>query len=253
MKSNVLLFDIETAPCVAYIWGLYKETTNMKFIKHDWYVLCWSAKWLGEKEIMSEGLYSKSRDDSKIMKKLWKLFDKADIVIAHNAAKFDVRKANARFIANGMKPPSPPKVVDTLKIARKHFAFTSNKLDDLGIKLDVGRKNKTGGFELWERCMDGDMIAWNRMVKYCEKDVKLLEKVYLKLRAYATPHPNLAIFNLGETRCSKCESLNLEKRGYAITITNRYQRFQCKNCGSWGRARVGTTKKDERKKLLVGV
>ena len=51
MKSNVLLFDIETAPCTAYIWGLYKEVTDMKFVEHDWYILCWSAKWLGDKEI----------------------------------------------------------------------------------------------------------------------------------------------------------------------------------------------------------
>jgi hypothetical protein len=38
---------------------------------------------------------------------MWKLLDRADVVVGHNADKFDVRKGNARFIAHGLPPPPP--------------------------------------------------------------------------------------------------------------------------------------------------
>ncbi len=233
-SPKILLFDLETAPNLAYIWRLYSEVTSMKMVKDNWYVLCWSAKWLGSKEIMSEGLYSNSKDDSKIMKKLWKLFDEADIVMAHNAVKFDCKKSNARFIANGMLPPSPYKVIDTLKVARKHFSFMSNRLGDLGQFLKLGNKLETGGFELWEKCMAGDLKAWNKMVRYCNQDVKLLEKVYLKLRPYMNNHPNAGMY-LDRAVCPTCGSNSIQYHGVGFTNAYKYKRFQCNKCGSWGR------------------
>jgi len=231
--SKVLLFDLETAPNIAYIWKLWQEVTNMTMVKSNWYVLCWSAKWLGDKEIISEGLYSSSQDDKNIMTKLWKLFDEADIVIAHNAVRFDCRKANARFLFHGMNPPSPYKIVDTLKEARNHFSLMSNRLNDLGVFLNVGKKIKTGGFELWEMCMRGERKAWDKMVKYCKQDVRLLEKVYLKLRPYMKKHPNVDI----DKNCPKCGSNKIHYCGYATTNACKYRRFQCQSCGGWGRDR----------------
>lgn len=248
---KILLFDIETAPCETYNWGLYNELTSMDFVKHDWYVLCWSAKWLGDKEIMSEGIYSKSRSDKKIVKKLWNLFNEADIVIAHNAVKFDCRKANTRFIANGLTPPSPPKIVDTLKMARKHFAFTSNRLGDLGAFLGIGEKLDTGGFKLWKKCMKGDKEAWDTMVRYCKGDVELLESVYLKLRPYALNHPNTGVYT-GKMSCV-CGSTNLQRRGYAVTNANRYQRYQCQECGAWCRNKISVLGKGVSKELTANI
>ena len=74
------------------------------------------------------------------------MFDEADVVIAHNGDKFDMRKANARF--GHYEPPMPVQQVDTLKVARKYFKFESNKLGDLGEHLGLGNKEVTGGFAL---------------------------------------------------------------------------------------------------------
>ncbi|GAG32214.1 unnamed protein product, partial [marine sediment metagenome] len=177
---------------------------------------------------------------SRIMEQLWNLFDEADIVIAHNAVKFDCRKANTRFIANGLKLPSPVKVVDTLKMARRDFAFTSNRLGDLGVFLGVGKKLKTGGFDLWKGCMSGHKPSWDKMVKYCKGDVRLLEKVYLKLRPFSRNHPNSGVYE-GEMKCI-CGSTRLQKRGFAVTNAQRYQRYQCQSCGSWCRDKIATIK-----------
>ncbi len=244
-KPKILLFDIENSPNTAYIWGLWQETTSAEMVDKAWYMLCWSAKWLGEKNVMSSALIdfpsefkTNPENDKPILKKLWNLLNTADIVIAHNGVQFDTRKTNARFIMNGMKPPSPYKVIDTLLIARKHFFFTSNKLNDLGKYLKCGTKVETGGFKLWKQCMVGNKDAWKKMVTYCKNDVVLLEKIYLKLLPYIESHPNLGVYlDKNRPACPNCGSEKIEKRGFSFTNFYKYQRFCCKNCGKWSKGK----------------
>jgi len=250
--SNILLFDIETAPVIAYTWGLYNEVTSMKMVKSDWYCLCWGAKWLGDKKFMSAGLpdfklYKKEpENDLEVMTALWQLVDKADILIAHNAIKFDIRKMNARFLQHNLSPPSPYKVVDTLKASRRFFKCTSNRLGDLGEFLGVGSKTPTGGFDLWKGCLAGDEKCWSHMVKYCLQDVRLLEKVYLKLRPYISNHPNVNTENTEDQACSKCGNQTFIKRGFAYTTAGKYQRYQCTKCLGWQKDSANLLKKEER-------
>jgi hypothetical protein len=133
-----------------------------------------------------------------------------------------------------MRPPSPSKVVDTLREARKYFYFTSNRLGNLGEILGVGTKEPTGGFKLWKQCMEGDKKAWKAMIDYCKQDVRLLEQVYLKLRPFINNHPNIGSIT-GNGVCPKCGSKEITYRGYAITTAGKYRRFQCKDCGGWGK------------------
>lgn len=252
-KPNILLFDIETAPCKSYVWSLWQEIKNYSFITNDWYVLCWCAKWLGEEEIMSGSLIDKkagSEDDKKIMKDLHKLLDKADIVIAHNGKKFDVRKVNTRLIYHGLNPVSPFTMIDTLTVARSNFSFTSNRLNDLGVFLDEGKKIDTGGFGLWEGCLNGDKSSWNKMVEYCKQDVALLERVYLRLRPFIKNHPNTSVVSGTEKSCPKCTSTALKKRGFYYTNTSVFQRYQCSSCGGWCSER---DKHSETRKTLKNV
>ena len=222
----------------------------MEFVNTHWYLLCWAAKWLNEKEIYRDALpyhkgYKKDKEnDYEIVLKLWKLLDKADIVIAHNAVKFDVKKINACFIKHGLTPPSPYKVIDTLLEARKNFSIMSNRLNDLGVFLKVGKKMKTGGFQLWRDCLNGDERAWNKMVRYCVNDVKLLERIYKKILPYIRRHPNLSIGSNG--KCPKCGSKMLIKRGLMTTLTNVLQRYSCKKCGGWCSKRDRLLTKDEK-------
>ena len=72
---------------------------------------------------------TKTRDDKRVLQSIWKLLDEADIVIGHNGDRFDLRKLNARFIDNDINPPSPFRTIDTLKVARREFAFVSYTKD----------------------------------------------------------------------------------------------------------------------------
>lgn len=260
MKPRILIFDIETCPNRGWIWQLWNEITSYDFIENDWFILCWCAKWLGEKKIMSSALpdfkeYKKDKEnDKKVLLALHKLLDEADIVVAHNGIKFDRKKVNTRFLLNGIPPPSPYRIVDTLQVARAHFSFISNRLDVIARLLDIGCKLDNGGIQRWKDCVAGISQAWKDMVKYCKKDVELLEKVYLALRPYMSQHPNLSVFSEGETPvCPKCASPDIWWRGSYFTNAGEYKRFSCKDstCGGWGRLKKNLLPLQKRKTLTT--
>jgi DNA polymerase elongation subunit (family B) len=239
-KLRVLLFDIETTPTTGYVWTLF-ETNVIKVIE-PWHLLCFSYKWLGDKTTQVVALpqfplYKKNtKNDYEIVKKLHELFEEADIIIAHNGDKFDIRKVNAKMIQHGFNPPSPYKTIDTLKIARRYFKFDSNRLNDLGELLGLGKKVETGGFSLWEGCIAGNIKAWEKMKRYNKQDVVLLERVYIKLRPWMKNHPSLF---KSDVSCPKCGSNKIQWRGYHITVNKRHRRFQCQECGGWGKEITG--------------
>lgn len=242
--TKILLYDIETSPLISYTWGTYEQ--NVIRVIEEWYILCFAYKWLGEKQTHVISLpdfpsYSKHpKDDKHVVKALHKLFSEADVIIAHNGDKFDQKKSNARFIFHGLKPPEPYRTIDTLKVARKYAAFTSNRLDALGDFMHLGRKAETGGFDLWLDCMAGKKEAWRKMKKYNKQDVVLLEQVYYTLRPWIDNHP--AATDKPDA-CPKCGHTVLMSRGWRVTKTTRYRRFSCNNCGGYSNFRVGEKSK----------
>lgn len=245
MSNNpkILVFDIENSPNLGYIWAKYEQ--NVLAYTEEWYVLCWVAKWLDNKKLITSSLpdfkkeYKKDpHNDYHVVKALWDLFDEADIIIGHNGDRFDVRKMNARFVYYGMNPPSPYKTVDTLKIAKRYFYFNSNSLNDLGQYLKLGKKVETGGFALWEGCMQGNMKSWRTMIKYNKQDVLLLEKVYLELRKWMIRHPGNEYVQDNARVCHVCKNTKLQRRGIERTASgkNFHYRYQCTGktgCGIW--------------------
>ena len=229
---RILLFDIETAPMEVFVWGLYKQFIPHDNVIKDWFVLSWSAKWLYDDNILSDVVTpeeSLARNDKRILESIWKLLDEAEIIIGHNVDRFDDRKLKARFIINDIKPPSPYRSLDTLKVARREFAFVSYKQDFLTKYFDLQNKLKTD-FQLWKDCVAGKQEALDRMLEYNKHDVIGLEEVYLKLRPYIKNHPNLGVM-MDETVCTNCGSDHLEETGgYYYTGANRFPVYRCLNC-----------------------
>lgn len=244
-NMKVLIFDIETAPNLAYVWGKYEQ--DVVAFEHERYMISFAYKWLGQKTISAYSLpmftgYKKDPESDKaLVTKLHELFSQADVIIAHNGDNFDIKMANASFIRNGLTPPSPYKTIDTLKVARNNFKFNSNKLNDIGTLLDIGEKVETGGFKLWLGCLRGDKASWSKMVKYNKQDVVLLEKVYFKLRPWMKNHPNLNLDDGKEKACPACKSTKLHKRGWFYTSISRRQRYQCTECGKWSVGKIDKT------------
>ncbi len=237
---KVLIIDIETTPLQAHTWHTGKQRIGYQQIINEWFMLSYSCKWLFESKIFGSVLTpteAKNKDDSRIVRELWKYFDQADILIGHNALNFDVPKAQTRFLMHKLAPPSPFQVIDTLKIAQKNFRLSSNKLDYIGELMLNDRKLHTD-FSLWLRCMDGEGEALEEMLTYNKKDVLLEEEAYVFLRPYMKSHPNMAIYQESiEPSCPTCGSANIDECGHYTTSVNRYLAFRCKDCGAICRSR----------------
>lgn len=242
MSAKVLLLDIETAPSLGWAWE--KWQTNIIAFEKSWFMLAFGWKWLGEAKAHVRclpdyaGYEFDKENDRELIGELWTLMDQADVIVGHNGDAFDIKKANARFITHDLPPPSTYKTVDTLKLAKKHFKFESNKLGDLGQYLEIGTKVATTGFKLWKGCMEGDVKSWNLMRKYNEQDVLLLEQIYLKLRPWSVSHPNLSLYEDVHTNCPTCTSSNVQRRGFNYAKTQVRQRWRCNDCGSWYSGRI---------------
>lgn len=245
VDAKVLLLDIETSPNLGWVWGKWQQ--DVIDFENEWHILCFSYKWLNQKRVHTVALtdfkeYKKDREnDKKVIEQLKDVLDEADVVIAHNGDNFDIPRINTRFVFHNITPPAPYKTIDTLKVAKQKFGFNSNKLDDIGRYLGLGRKLVHTGFALWKGCVNGDESSWRTMKKYNANDIVLLERVYLKLRPWMTNHPNFNVYS-EMNQCPTCQSDVVQKRGFSITATGRKQRYQCQNpaCGAWSH---GTTTK----------
>lgn len=256
-KPKILVLDIETSPIVSYTWGLFDQNVALNQIKQDWFVLAWAAKWLGQPA--SKIMYmdqSKEKDisnDKKLLEEVWKLLDEADIVLTQNGKRFDIKKLNARFLLQGMKPPSPFEQIDTLVIMKKYFALTSNKLefatDKLCTKYKKLKHAKFGGFELWKACLAGNKDAWKEMKKYNIWDVLSLEELYTKLQPWEnTFNFNVYTDNL-DIKCN-CGSSNLKSNGIRTTKIGRFRRYKCADCGCWYQSKKNLLSKEKKASLL---
>lgn len=256
---KVLVYDIETAPMLAYIWRMWDEVNSLDYLQSDWHILSWSAKWLGEPpdQIMYEDqrFAANIEDDKKLLKGIWKLLDEADIVVTQNGKAFDQKKLNARFILNGMQPPSSYKHIDTKLLAKKHFGFTSNRLEYMSKKLCgsyvKSAHKKYPGFDLWKGCLAGEQDAWDEMEKYNKYDVLALEELYTKLAPWDTTVNFAAYSEEPDSHC-QCGSSDFQKNGYYYTQTGKFQRYRCVDCGAETRARENLHSAEKRKAMRVG-
>ena len=160
---------------------------------------------------------------------------------------------NTRFLENGLRPATPYKSIDTLKIAKRVFGFTSNKLDFIARKLLGERKVKHDGLELWQKCVVGDSAAWDHMLVYNKGDVILLEKVYMKLRGWDHLHPSFAVHtNKDVLSCTVCGSDNVKPTGQTVkTSTNAYLGYECKECGHQMRGRTNVRTYGQKQATLM--
>lgn len=203
-------------------------------------MLSFAYRWSDERKThacslpMLRGYRQDKKNDKELCLKLWQLMSEADILCAHNGDAYDHKMSFARFVKHGFTPPAPSQTIDTLKLARKHFKFSSNKLDDLGQYLGVGKKLAHHGFDTWLGCMErDDPKSWREMVEYNKRDVELLQQVYEKLKPYSTNAPNMNVYQDTLQNCPVCGSDKIQRAGWRVNRTGKTQRYQCQNCGGW--------------------
>ena len=247
---KILHIDIETSPNVAHVWGIWQQNIGINQIMDASYTMCVAAKWHGSKEVMFFRSYGPENEH--MIEQVWELLNEADAVVHYNGTKFDMPTLNKEFILNNLPPPDPYHQIDLLQVARKRFRFPSNKLDYVAKALGLGTKVKHIGHEMWVGCLNNDDKSWKHMEKYNKQDVKLLEKLYLKLLPWIQKHPNHALYT-DDTRptCPNCGGHKVVKKGTETTQVGIYQRFRCKTCSTPIRGRYTMLDADKRKSVLT--
>ncbi len=253
-KAKILFLDIETAPVKAYVWRMWKENISLDQVISDWFMLSWSAKWFNSEEVMSDVLTSDeaiNEDDERIVYSLWQILNEADIVVTHNGIKFDLPKIQSRLVIHGFPPTTPYKQIDTCKIAKQQFGFSSNKLDALATYFGIENKIKTN-FKLWSDCLNGCEEALFKMEEYNIMDVIILEKVYLKLRPYIKGHLNIGLFENNANVCPHCGShdVNQIPGKYHYNSTTLNILFRCSSCGAVSRGYKNIYPEEFKKSLI---
>jgi transposase-like protein len=227
-----LFYDIETSPGRYYAWraGWKVRLPARNCIKKG-AIICISYKWEGKKKVHS--ITWMDGDDRDMVAEFVEVARTADEIVAHNGDKFDLRWINKQCLMYNLPRLGPITSVDTLKIARNQFNLDSNALNDIAFELFGQRKIKTD-WDWWVAIESGEDAGkvMKKMVRYCEKDVRLLQRVYKAFERFAVPKTHAGAAR-GRDRwtCPECgaRSVYRNKLRHTAMGMERHQ-MVCKKC-----------------------
>lgn len=231
-KRKRLFFDIETSPNIGFFWESgYKKNIDYSNIIKERAIICICYKWEDEKEVHSLQ-WDHKQNDKRMIESFIKVANEADELVGHNGDRFDLAWIRTRCLFHGLSMFPNYTTIDTLKIARQKFKFNSNKLNYIADFLGIGQKIKTE-FGLWRNIvLDKDPKAMADMIKYCKKDVVLLEKVYSHLKNHIEPKTHFGVvFGSSRRECPECGSdeLYVHRRRILTSGIAKIQ-YQCNTC-----------------------
>lgn len=232
-KRRRLYFDIETSPNIGLFWQAgYKQNIDYSNIIKERAIICICYKWEDEKEVY-EVHWDKNQDDKKLLSEFIKIANQADELVGHNGDNFDLKWIRTRCLFHGVDMFPNYVTIDTLKISRSKFRFNSNRLNYIAQYLGIGQKIKTE-FNLWKDIvLNKDAKAMDKMIKYCKKDVILLEKVHKHLNKHVFNKTHYGvIFGQDRGTCPECGSDHLIIHKRKITASGlRKIQYKCRTCG----------------------
>ena len=254
VNARVVTLDIERIPGRARVkhrgltiegefWDLngWKHTIGRRIHADDvkeWpRTICAAWKWYDSEDVEFAAEWQVGGYDG-FMRAVWDVFDQADLIIGHNADRFDARHLMGGWAEMGLPAPSPYKVIDTLKIARGTFAYESNTLDALNKRLGIDAKTDKYDARIARAAVNGDKEAQETLSAYNRGDIIASEALFDRLRPFAKGIPHLGMWTDDALACPSC--------GHTMTATGktvhanvqRYEHLACPNCGSHAR---GTT------------
>ena len=249
-SPRILVLDIETRQMLLGGFGLFNQNFSIEQIEEDWSIISFSAKWVGEDEVIYMDVSENTEDE--LLSVLHNLLNEADFTITHNGRRFDHKKIRARMIARGFKPHSPVRIIDTFEVVKKEFGFTSNKLAYL-TQLLCKKNVKSGhekfpGYMLWREFLRGNPEAISEMREYNIIDVLSLEELYFILAPWSTTLP---VFEVYDDEVS--DMSDWVEDGFHYSNLGKYRRYRNIKTGQYRRGRVNELSKEKRKSLLANI
>lgn len=235
---KVLVIDIECSPNLAYVYDVWRFNASPDMLQETGEVISFAYKWLHKTSVNFRSKYHHGKQD--MIKKAWNVLDQADIVLTYFGKRYDIPRLNTEFAKMGLTPPQPYKHLDLYNTVKGQFNFTFKGLDFVCKELGLTGKTDKISFSTWLAAMQNDPKAWDIIEAYNKGDVLALEELYYRIRPWIKSHPSFAVFTRQHV-CPICGSKKLQRRGYAHSTVNVYQRWQCQQCGAWSR----TSKKED--------
>jgi DNA polymerase elongation subunit (family B) len=230
-----LYFDIETSPNIGLFWEAgYKKNIDYSNIIKERAIICICYKWEDDKKVHFLHWDSKQCDKT-LLTKFIEVANTAHELVGHNGDKFDLAWIRTRCLFHRLDMFPKYVTIDTLKIVRAKFKLNSNKLDYIAQFLGMGKKIKTE-FGMWKDILlRKDKIAMSKMIKYCQKDVVLLEKVHKELSIHIEPKTHFGVlFGTDRGACPECGSddLIISMKRATATGVKKIQ-YKCKTCNKF--------------------
>ena len=283
---RILVFDLEVSTKVVHTYQFYNVNISPSQIIRDFYILSYSAKFIDEDEVYyldcrpteeeRKDLIKKLKSlvkkvslsgdlsimkeindlirnhiatmDLKVIKELSELISDCDYIVGHNMQRFDLPTLNARLIQNDLAPLKPVPIIDTLKMARKSFKFSSNKLGELAkyLKCEVQKDDhsKFSGITLFTEAMEGNLEAFESMEHYCKMDSIVTEAVFKKLARFDSTVNFQS--NIQELICS-CGGKEFFKNGFKYARAGAFQIWRCVSCSKCHVDKTNSIDKETRK------
>ena len=246
---RILVADIERLPGYAKVqhrgltvegsmWDLnsFKHTIGRRIHPDDVVeyprTICAAGRFYGDRETLFTAEWSDGYKG--MLETVWNWLDEADILVGHNVDRFDLRMLRSGFIEQGWAPPSPVKIVDTLKVARQSLGMESNTLDALCKRLGISAKTDKYDPAVAHAAVNGDVKAQKKLESYNRGDIAASTALYDRLRPYATQHPHLSMWTGNEFGCPNCGHANagLTPTGTAYANVTKYRAYRCEKCGT---------------------
>lgn len=236
VKPNVLTLDIERLPgsFTADFWDLNAFKGRRIHPNHvtEWpRSICVAWRWYGTKTVDFASEWDDTREG--MLKRVWDAYDRADIVYGHNVDRFDTKHLNTEWRDLGWAPPSPFKIVDTLKEARKVFGDESKTLAALTDRCGIATKTDKYDVEMARAALAGDKAAQRRLKAYNCGDVIASEELVDRLRGWIPSHPHNLTGTIDDRpTCNQCWGDNLERNGIKLAQQITYTLYRCNDCGA---------------------
>lgn len=231
---KILTLDIETNQHKGRFWSLFKPMIGPDRLDEPTRMLCWAAKWHGQKHVEA-----RIDTDPDCLPKLIEMINEADAVITYNGDKFDLPHINREALLAGFPPLRPVTSIDLYKVVKRTFKLPSNRLDYVCFVLFGEHKMSTGGIELWDDFENGDPKAIAKMLRYNKRDVTLTERVFDVLRPWIKNHPYLGPSRVyvedahQDYECEVCGNTDMVKQRPRRTRCFAIRVLSCPSCGHW--------------------
>lgn len=234
-ELKTLILDIERLPgrFAAEFWDLnaFKGRRIHPDMVTEWpRTICAAWAWLGDRRVE----FASEWDDGpqQMAHRCWDAFNQADIVVGHNMQGFDRKHLNTLFRDNGLTPPAPYKVIDTLTVARGQFGDESKTMDALCKRIGIPAKTDKYDPQVAREAVDGNVKAQRKLKAYNVGDIHATAALYMALLPWSKGHPHVAPATGQEANCCpRCASINVKRNGTYSPSVWVYKAYVCNDCG----------------------